>query len=272
MKWIARLFILVSCTIAVAPLLWYSLCSFKSPGELSQMPPTFLPSQPTGQNYTELFARRPFGVYYLNSLVIAGLAAVVCVSVASLAAYKLARAATKIKNRIRSILLVLAFFPPIVLVFQVYEIVRHLGLVNHPWGLIIPYAALNLPFAIWLLAGYMEQIPYELEEAAAVDGLTAFETYWKIILPLTAPALTTAFLLVFIFAWNEFMFALTFMNLESSRTVTVGVATLSGAFAYEIPWGLLAAGIVAGTAPLIIAVMLFQQRIVSGLTAGGVKQ
>jgi len=118
----------------------------------------------------------------------------------------------------------------------------------------------------------MERIPYELEEAAAVDGLTAWQTYSRIIMPLTAPALTTAFLLVFIFSWNEFMFALTFMSLESSRTVTVGVATLSGAFAYEIPWGLLAAGIVASTAPLVVAVALFQRRIVTGLTAGGVKQ
>ncbi len=161
---------------------------------------------------------------------------------------------------------------PIVLVFPLYELVRQVGLVNQPWGLIIPYAALNLPFAVWLLTGYMERIPYELEEAAAVDGLTAWQTYSRIIMPLTAPALTTAFLLVFIFSWNEFMFALTFMSLESSRTVTVGVATLSGAFAYEIPWGLLAAGIVASTAPLVVAVALFQRRIVTGLTAGGVKQ
>jgi ABC-type glycerol-3-phosphate transport system permease component len=169
-------------------------------------------------------------------------------------------------------LLVMAFFPPIVLVFPIYELVRFANLVNQPWSLIVPYAALNLPFAVWLLTGYMEQIPRELEEAAAIDGLSAFETYRRIILPLALPALATAFLLVFIFSWNEFMFALTFMNRESARTVTVGVATLSGAFAYEIPWGLLAAGIVVSTAPLIVAVALFQKRIVAGLTAGGVKQ
>ena len=125
----------------------------------------------------------------------------------------------------------LAFFPPIVLLFPLYELVRTAGLLNHPWGLILPYAALNLPFSIWLLTGYFAQIPYELEEAAAVDGLSRFQTLTKIILPLSTPALATTGLLAFIFAWNEFMFALTFMNVESAKTITVGVATLSGAFA-----------------------------------------
>lgn len=272
MKWIARLFVVSWCALAVAPLLWYGLSSIKSSAELAQVPPTFFPSSFTLDNYAELFVRRPFGAYYLNSFVIASLAAVVCVACASLAAYRLARAPKRFRYAMTSALLVLAFFPPIVLVFPVYELVRYAGLVNHPWGLILPYAALNLPFAVWLLTGYMEQIPYELEEAAAIDGLTALDTYRRILMPLAMPALTTAFLLVFIFSWNEFMFALTFMNYESSRTVTVGVATLSGAFAYEIPWGLLASGIVVSTAPLIVAVALFQRRIVAGLTAGGVKK
>jgi multiple sugar transport system permease protein len=272
MKWVARLFIVACCAVTVAPLLWYGVSSVKSPAELALVPPSFLPSSFTLGNYSELFVRRPFAAYYLNSIVIASLAALLCVACASLASYRLARAPKRFRSAVTSALLILAFFPPIVLVFPVYELVRHAGLVNQPWGLIIPYAALNLPFTVWLLTGYMEQIPYELEEAAAIDGLSAFDTYRRIIMPLAAPALTTAFLLVFIFSWNEFMFALTFMNLESSRTVTVGVATLSGAFAYEIPWGLLAAGIVVSTAPLIAAVALFQKRIVAGLTAGGVKQ
>jgi multiple sugar transport system permease protein len=272
MKWLARLFILISCAFAAVPLLWYSVSSLKSSTELSRIPPTFLPSHVTLGNYEELFLRRPFAVYYLNSAVIASLAALLCVFCASLVAYRLARAPKRLRFSVSYALLILAFFPPIVLLFPLYELVRLAGLVNQPWGLIIPYAALNLPFAVWLLIGYMEQIPYELEEAAAIDGLTAFQTFRRIIIPLAVPALTTAFLLVFIFSWNEFMLALTFMNRESSRTLTVGVATLSGAFAYEIPWGLLAAGIVVSTAPLIIAAALFQRRIVAGLTAGGVKQ
>ncbi len=272
MKWPARIFILFSCAFAGVPLLWYSLSSVKSSAELSRLPPTFLPAEITAANYAELFVRRPFAGYYLNSTVIASLAALLCILCASLVAYRLARAPRIFRIAVSSTLLALAFFPPIVLVFPLYELVRSAGLTNQAWGLIIPYAALNLPFAVWLLTGYMAQIPYELEEAAAIDGLTPFRIFSKIILPLAVPALTTAFLLVFIFSWNEFMLALTFMNRESSRTLTVGVATLSGAFAYEIPWGLLAAGIVVSTAPLIVAAALFQKQIVSGLTAGGIKQ
>ncbi|MGH9681664.1 MAG: carbohydrate ABC transporter permease, partial [Candidatus Acidiferrales bacterium] len=168
-------------------------------------------------------------------------------------------------------LLLVAFFPPIVLLFPLYEMVRAAGLMNHPWSLILPYAALNLPLSVWLLTGYFGQIPCEIEEAAAVDGLSRLQTFLKIILPLSTPALVTAGILTFIFAWNEFMFALTFMNLESARTITVGVATLSGAFTYETPWGLLAAGVIACSLPLILLVTVFQRKLVAGLTAGSGK-
>ena len=235
------------------------------------MPPTFLPADPTLDNYNELFERRPFARYYQNSFVISALASLLCVASASMSAFVLTRSEARLRSGVTSGLLVIAFFPPIVFLFPLYELVRLAGLVNHPWALIVPYAALNLPFAIWLLTGYFEQIPLELEEAAAVDGLTRFETYRKIILPLTAPALFTTGILVFIFSWNEFMFALTFMNLESTKTITVGLATLSGAFTYEIPWGLFAAGVVASSVPLIFLVILFQRKIVSGLTAGALK-
>lgn len=263
---------LIACAAALGPVLWYALASMRTPEELARVPVEVLPSNLTLQNYSELFVRRPFGTYYINSFVIASLAALLCIAAAAPAAYRLARSRGRLRSAALAGLLALAFFPPIALVFPIYELVRWAGLVNHPWGLIIPYAALNLPFAIWLLTGYFGQIPYELEEAAAIDGLNRFETFRRIVLPLGAPALTTAFLLVFIFAWNEFMFALTFMTLEASRTVTVGIATLSGAFTYEIPWGLLAAGLVVSTAPLILAAIFFQKRIVSGLTAGALKQ
>ncbi len=271
MKWPARIFLFLVCAVAAAPLAWYGLSSVKSAAELSQIPSTLIPSSITLENYTSLFVKRPFATYYLNSIVVASLAALLCVVSASLAAYRLARAPRRFKLAVSCVLLAMAFFPPIVLVLPVYELVRLAGLVNQPWGLIIPYAALNLPLAVWLLTGYIEQIPYELEEAAAIDGLTHFQTYRRIIMPLAAPAVMTALLLAFIFSWNEFMFALTLMNRETSRTLTVGVATLSGAFGYEIPWGLIAAGIVASTAPLIAAVALFQKRIIAGMTAGGVK-
>jgi trehalose/maltose transport system permease protein len=271
MKVLSRMPLVLFCALAIAPLIWHGISSLKSPGELTRIPPTLLPEKPTLDNYKELFTRRPFGWYYANSFVIASLSSLLCLACASLAGFALARSRSHGRRFATAGLLVAAFFPPIVFLFPVYELVRMAGLVNHPWGLILPYTALNLPFSIWLLIGYFNQIPYELEEAAAVDGLSRFQTFVKIILPLSVPALATTGILAFIFAWNEFMFALTFMNRESAKTITVGVATLSGAFTYEIPWGLLAAGVIASALPLIVLVTVFQKRVISGLTAGSGK-
>jgi multiple sugar transport system permease protein len=271
MNGLSKLLLAACCIVALAPIGWHAISSFKTPSELALAPPTLVPHDPTLSNYEELFRRRPFFRYYLNSFTIAALSSLVSVFSASLAAYRLARIRGTLRSAIRSTLLAVAFFPPIIFLFPLYELVRSAGLVNHPWGLILPYSALNLPFAIWLLTGAFEQIPYELEEAAAVDGLTRFETYRIVILPLAMPAMITAGILVFIFSWNEFMFALTFMNIESQKTVTVGVATLSGAFSYEIPWGQIAAGVIASSLPLVVLVILFQRKIVAGLTAGAVK-
>ena len=267
----SKLFVAACCLAALAPVAWHVISSLKTPAELTITPPTLLPQDPTLSNYEELFQRRPFFRYYLNSFTISSMASLISVAAASLAAYALARIRPRMRSTIRSVLLAIAFFPPIVFLFPLYELVRAAGLVNHPWGLILPYSALNLPFAIWLLTGSFEQIPFELEEAAAIDGLSRFQTFRIIILPLVTPALITAGILVFIFAWNEFMLALTFMNIESQKTVTVGVATLSGAFAFEIPWGQIAAGVIASSLPLILLVIVFQRKIVAGLTAGSVK-
>jgi trehalose/maltose transport system permease protein len=168
---------------------------------------------------------------------------------------------------VSSALLGLAFFPPVVFVFPLYELVRALGLINHSWGLIIPHAALNLPLTIWLLTGYMREIPIDLEEAAQMDGLGPFQTFVLVVLPLATPAIATAAILAFVASWNEYMLALTFMNADEARTVTVAVATLSGAFVYEIPWGLIAAGVVASSVPLLVLTVFFQKKIVAGLTA-----
>ncbi len=271
MNKVSKIFIVVCCIAALAPIVWHAISSLKTAAELTVIPPTFIPRDPTSSNYTELFQRRPFFLYYLNSFTIAAMSSLTCVACGSLAAYRLARARGRLRSVVRSSLLAVAFFPPIVFLFPLYEVIRTVGLVNHPWGLILPYAALNLPFAIWLLTGSFEQIPLELEEAASIDGMTRFQTFRRIILPLAAPAVVTAGILVFIFSWNEFMFALTFMNIETQKTVTVGVATLSGAFAYEIPFGQIAAGVMASSAPLIVLVIIFQRKIVSGLTAGAIK-
>ena len=271
MKGLSRLFVLACCFAALAPIAWHAMSSLKSASELTLVPPTLLPQHPTLANYEALFQRRQFIRYCINSFVIAAMTSLVCVASASLAAHRLARMRGPVRSAIRLGLLTVAFFPPIVFIFPVYEMIRAAGLVNHPWGLILPYSALNLPFAIWFLTGSFEQIPYELEEAAAIDGLSRFQTFRTVVVPLATPALITAGILTFVFSWNEFMFALTFLNVESEKTVTLGVATLSGAFAEEIPYGQIAAGVIASSVPLILLVLIFQRRIVAGLTAGAVK-
>src|SRR4030095_9187928 len=140
-----------------------------------------------------------------------------------LAAYRLARADPRVRETFTSLLLGLAFFPPIVFLFPLYEMIRALSLVNDPWGLILPYAALNLPLSIWLLTGYFRNIPIELEEAAQMDGLSTIQTFVTIVMALAGSALATVAILVFVFSWNEYMLALTFMNAEDARTVTVAV-------------------------------------------------
>ena len=268
MRAVSRIVVALFCFLAVGPLVWHGISSLESASELSRIPPDLIPQHPTLENYKELLLRRPFGRYTVNSFVIAAMSSILCLIVSAPAAYALARTNPRSRQIATSTLLGVAFFPPIVFLFPVYEMVRAVGLLNQYWGLILPYTALNLPFSIWLLTGHFGQIPYELEEAAAMDGLSPFQTLNKIVLPLSGPSLATAGILVFIFAWNEFMFAATLLNRESEKTITVGMATLSGAFSQEIPWGLLAAGVVASSAPLIALVMIFQRRIVAGLTAG----
>jgi multiple sugar transport system permease protein len=263
--------VLALCMVALAPISWHVISSLKSSDEIVRLPPTLIPESPTVANYEELFARRPFIRYAVNSFVIASLSSVLCVFSASLAAYRLARGSARFRFTVTSGLLALAFLPPIVFLFPLYELVRLAGMVNHPWSLIVAYAGLNTPMAVWLLTGYFEKLPLELEEAAAIDGLNAWQTFLRIILPLSTPALVSAIVLVFVFSWNEFMLALTFISSEQAKTITLGVSTLSGALAYDIPYGLIAAGVVASSAPLIVLVLFFQRRIVAGLTAGSIK-
>ena len=271
MRKFSKLVVIVFCAVAAGPFLWHLVSSLKDPAEVTQIPPTLLPTRPTVDNYLGLFRQRPFLTYCINSFLIASLSSVLCVVSASLAAYPLARGGGRMRAAVSSALLGLAFFPPIVFLFPLYELVRLLGLINHPWGLIVPYAAMNLPLSIWLLTGYFRQIPIELEEAAQMDGLSSLQTFSTIVLPLAAPALATAAVLAFVFAWNEYMLALTFMNSENARTVTVAVATLSGAFVYQIPWGRIAAGVIVSSLPLIVLAIFFQKKIVAGLTAGSIR-
>lgn len=256
---------------SLAPFLWQVVTSLKPPAEVVRMPPSYWPSAPSLESYARIFATRPFARYILNSLLVAGATTVLCSLAAAPAAYALSRLPVPGGAWAVRFILFVAIFPPTILVVPLFRLAQALGLLNNPLGLILPYTALNLPFAIWVLMTFFKQVPREVEEAAAVDGLSRWGTLWRIVLPLAAPAVATTGILVFIFSWNEFLLALTFMSRDSARTVPVGIAMLTGASTYEVPWDQISAAVVLTTLPVVGLVLAFQRRIVEGLTAGAVK-
>jgi multiple sugar transport system permease protein len=256
---------------SLAPAVWQVLTAVKPDDQITRVPTVYLPAPATWEHVRLLWERKPFGAYLLNSAVISGAATLISVLLGSLSAAALARAPGRSSDRLLLALLLISLFPPILLLFPLYEGVRALGWLNHPLALILPYAALSLPLAIWILESGFRQIPRELDEAAALDGLGPAARALRIQVPLAMPSVITAAILVFIFCWNEFMLALTFMTRDERKTVTAGIASVSGASLYDIPWGQLAAATVIATLPLVLLVGLFEKRIASGLTRGAVK-
>ncbi len=263
--------IVIVVLFSISPFLWQIITSLKSNEEIFSLPISYFPHKINFRSYIEIFTERPFGRYILNSLFVASCATLLCVFVSSLAAYAIARIKIKGGNKFLLVVLVVAFFPQIIYLIPLYELFGVLGLFNNPIALILPYATINLPFGIWVLTSFFKQIPKEIEDAAKVDGFSRSKVLFRIILPLSAPALATTAILIFILCWNEFLFALTFMIKDLARTVPVGIAMLSGASMYEIPWDKISAATVITTLPLVIITIFFQRRIVEGLTAGAVK-
>lgn len=256
---------------SLGPAVWQALTALKPDRQITQVPTIYLPHPPTMAHVVALWERKPFGLYLANSAGIAGCASLLCLGLASLAATALARVPGRGREGLLLALMVISLFPPIVLLFPLYEGVRALNWINHPLALVLPYAALNLPLAVWILEGALRGLPVELDEAGRLDGLSTLGRMRRIHLPLAMPALATTAILVFIFCWNEFMLALTFMTRDATKTVTAGIASVSGSSLYEIPWGQLSAAIVIATVPLVALVMLFQRSIASGLTRGALK-
>ena len=256
---------------SLAPALWQLSTAVKPDAQITQIPTVYLPHPPTGEHFAALMERKPFALYLANSTWICTLATALSVLLGALAAGALVRTGEKGRETILLGLLVFALFPPILLLFPLYEGVRALGWINRPIALILPYAALGLPLAVWILESGYRQIPREIDEAARLDGLSTLGRIFRIHLPLAAPSLVTAAILVFISCWNEFMLALTFMTRDDRKTVTAGIASVGGASLHEIPWGQLSAAVVMATAPLVLLVLLFERRIASGLTRGAVK-
>jgi len=263
--------ILAATAWSLAPFLWQLITSLKSQAEVMAIPPTYWPREPSLASYARIFTTRPGAGDIQNSRLDAAGTTFLCTFLGALAAYALSRLRLPGgKWALRAILLV-ALFPPTLLVVPLKQLVQGAGLLNNPLSLILSYAALNLPFAIWVLMSFFRQVPADIEEAAQVDGFSRWGLLWRIILPLSAPAVATTAILVFIFSWNEFLLALTFLSRDSARTVPVGIALLSGVTVYEVPWDQISAAVVVTTLPVVAMVLAFQKRIIEGLTAGAVK-
>jgi multiple sugar transport system permease protein len=258
---------------ALVPVLWILSLSLKSPATIADG--NFLPSEWTLDNYETLFEgginESPFIKPLINSILIALISTVISIVLACFAAYAIARLEFKGKTLILAGALAIAMFPAISTIGPLFDMWRSLGLYDTYPGLIIPYLTFSLPLAIYTLVAFFREIPWDLEQAAQMDGATPFQAFRKVIVPLAAPGVFTAAILVFIFAWNDFLFAISLTSSDASRTVPAALAFFTGSSQFTEPTGNIAAAAVIVTIPIIIFVLFFQRRIVSGLTAGAVK-
>ena len=222
-------------------------------------------------NYASVFREQAFGTNILNSMLVSVSVVALSLGLAVLAAYPLGRVRFRGRSTLLVTILGVSMFPQVAVLAGMFEMIRALGLYNKALGLVLPYLIFTLPFTVWVLTTFMRQLPKELEEAAIMDGCGPWRIIKDVFMPLLWPALVSTGLLAFIAAWNEFLFALTFVLDNNERTVPVSISLISGASKYEIPWGKIMAASVLVTLPLIGLVLVFQKKIVSGLTAGAVK-
>jgi trehalose/maltose transport system permease protein len=251
------------------PLL-YALSSSLKAGE-ALFSPALIPARPTLTHYAALFRDQPFGHNLANSFVVAATVVGLSLLLALLAAWALGRVSFRGRGLLLGTILAASMFPQVAVLSGMFELVRALGLYDRLGALVIADLMLTLPFTVWVLVTFMSRLPVELEEAAAMDGVGVLTLVLRVFAPLLWPALVATGLLAFIAAWNEFLFALTFTLSPAQRTVPVAIALLSGSSSFELPWGAIMAASVVVTLPLVVLVVLFQRRIVSGLTQGAVK-
>ena len=266
--WAGFVVILVWCLLPVA---WILSLSFKGPDETAAGSPHFLPENWTLKNYKDIFNDGDFLDALRNSFGIAIIATALSVIFATLAAYAIARLEFRGKRAVLSLALAIAMFPVVSLVGPLFDMWRTFHLFNTWPGLIIPYMSFTLPLAIWTLSAFFREIPWEMEQAAQVDGATSWQAFRKVIVPLAAPGVFTAAILTFFFAWNEFVLAISLTSTTSSRTVPAQMSFFVGPDPFNPPYAQLATASVIVTLPVIVIVLLFQRKIVAGLTSGAVK-
>ena len=254
---------------ALLPVLWIVSLSFKTPATIADG--NLIPREWTWENYATIFSTSEFTRSLVNSIGIALIATFVAVVLGVMAAYAIARLDFPGKRALVGVSLLIAMFPQVSLVSPLFEIERSLGLFDTWPGLILPYTTFSLPLAIYTLSAFFREIPWELEKAAKMDGATPFQAFTRVIAPLAAPGVFTTAILVFIFCWNDFLFAISLTSTETSRTVPVALQFFTGDSQFEDPTGSISAAAVVITIPIILFVLFFQRKIVSGLTSGAVK-
>lgn len=259
----------IAVVYALLPVVWIVSLSLKRPSELNDR--RFFPAAVSLDNYRAVFLDAQFPAALWNSVGIAMIATLLSVLVAMFAAYAIVRLDFPGKRAVLIGALAIAMFPPVSIIGPLFELWRSLGLFDTWAGLILPYMTFALPLAIWTLAAYFREIPWELDRAARVDGATPLQVFRHVTVPLAAPGVFTAAILVFIFAWNDFLFATSLTSTDAARTVPAAIAFFTGSSQFEQPTGSIAAASVVVTVPVILVVLLFQRRIVAGLTAGAVK-
>jgi multiple sugar transport system permease protein len=261
--------ILVVVVVSLVPVVWIVMLSLKTPATATDG--SFIPHAWTLSNYSDIFNLGTFTAALRNSIGIALISTGLAVMLASAAAYAIARLEFPGKQLILAVSLGVAMFPQISLVGPLYNLWRQIGLYDTWPGLIIPYMTFALPLSIFVLSSFFREIPWELEQAAQIDGATPFQAFRKVIVPLAMPGIVTTFILVFIICWNDFVFAISLTSTNSAQTVPAAISAFPGVSQFTVPYGDIAAAAVVVTVPVMILVLLFQRRIVSGLTAGAVK-
>ncbi|WP_236644031.1 carbohydrate ABC transporter permease [Sorangium cellulosum] len=271
----ALFYLLVAAVVVftVFPFVWAFVSSIKPDDELFTTPVRYWPGRPTLENYRLVLDNGEFQTALLNSVIVAVSVTALSLAVGSLAAYALGRFRFRGRSAVLYVVLAMTIFPQIAVLGALFEMINFFKLYNQLPALVLTYLIFTLPFTVWVLTGFLKAIPREIEEAAYVDGATPWQVFTRIMLPLSVPGMATTGILAFIAAWNEFLFALSFTQTPDKRTVTYAIQAFSTTTSglYEIPWGQTMAASIVVTVPLVVLTLVFQRRILAGLTAGAVK-
>lgn len=266
---ISYVYLTVLAIIAAFPLVWIIISSIKSKGELAGDPTVFFPKQISFKNFRIVFQDMEFGRNVINSILVAGTTTLVAVTISALGAYGIVRFFPRFGKKLTRVLITTYMFPPILLAVPYSILMGRFGLVNNRVGLIIVYMSFSVPYAIWLLVGFFQTVPIDIEEAARIDGAKKLQVFYKVVLPIVAPGIVAVAIYTFINAWNEFLYSLILINSSEKATVAVALKSLEGQEVLD--WGVMMAASAVVVIPSVIFFMLIQKKIAGGLAAGAVK-